>query len=171
MAFGLMVLVALALVLAGLAQFAAPADEGEVEDGPMSRERRLLAGRVQESRAFAAEQERLLREIAGLQTMMRALDPDLYGTRIERLDSARKIVEEQIRIERELLAEYEKAQRILDIEIETVRVVGELGGDVMESVSQRLAELDSARDANRQLRYQLEANEEVERLLRGQTGL
>ncbi|CAN5704585.1 hypothetical protein BH23GEM8_BH23GEM8_04790 [soil metagenome] len=171
MTIGLLAIVAIALFAAGFAQLLAPIERPDPERQFLSAEQRELADRVRESRDFVSEQQRLMGEIAGLQAKMREVDPELYRGRIERLDSARALLEKQIRIERDLVVEYERAERILDVEIETERVVGQLGDEVLEAMSQRLAELDAARDANRELRYQLEANEEVERLLSGRSGI
>jgi hypothetical protein len=168
---GLLALAALALAVAGFANLLAPVERPSGEHSLLRGEQRRLLARADESDRFIAEQEHLLAEIGRLQQMMREVDPELYRARLARLDDARVLLREQIRVERELMREYEKTQRILEVEMETVRVVGRLEEDVMQTIEQRLAELDAAREANRDMRFQLEANEEVERILGGSSGL
>ncbi len=171
MTFGLLALAALALAAAGFAHVLAPVERPRGESTLLRGEHRRLLARADEGDRFIAEQEHLLQEIGRLQQMMREVDPELYRARLARLDDARDLLRRQIRMERDLIHEYEKTQRILEVEMESVRVVGRLESDVIESIEQRLMELDAARQANREMRYQLEANEEVERILGGSTDL
>jgi hypothetical protein len=167
MSAAILALAVVALAAAAFAQLLAPVEGRRTERELLRGEQRQLASRAEESRVFVLQQQRLLEEIGDLQHMMRDVDPELYRERIERLEAAQRLLEKQIRIERELAEEYEKARRILEVEMETERLVGRLEQEVVERITERLAELDATREANRELRFQLEANEEVERLLRG----
>jgi hypothetical protein len=171
MSLALMALVAVALAAAGFAHILAPVEGRRTERELLHGEQRQLLRRADESERFIRGQEHLLGEITQLQRMMRDVDPTLYRSRLQRLDAAKSMLREQIRVEHELMDEYAKTHRILEVEAESARVVGRLEDGVVETMERRLAELDAAREANREMRFQLEANEEVERLLRGDRGL
>lgn len=164
------VLVAVAAVVAGavgVAHVLAPVRRPPTELGLLAGQRRELARKVAESHALIEEKEELVGELRALQARMRAVDARLYRLRLERMDAGIALLERQVRVEHELIDEYERADRMLDVEMETLRVSGRLEEEAVEQISARLAELDGIREANRELELLLEANEEIERFLLG----
>jgi len=102
----------------------------------------------------------------GLNEEMATVDRKSYRSRIERVDSLLDSLTRQDQLDRDLVAEYDKAIRILGIELETGSLANDLDSEVMRGTMQRLFELEALRDANREATLQLEAREEVEQLLR-----
>jgi hypothetical protein len=97
----------------------------------------------------------------------RDVDARLSQQWLERMDAGIDLLERQIRVEKELIQEYDRADQMLEVELETLRIAGRLEDEAVEKITARIAELDVMREANRELELLLEANEEIERLLLG----
>jgi hypothetical protein len=156
---------AMVLGAAGLARLLAPAPPRYSQKNVLAAERRQLARKGAESREVIADRKEVIRELRRLRRRMQEVDPQLYAARIQRLDAGVALLRRQIELEEELIREYARADEMLDVEIETLRVAGRLEEDSVDRITARLDELEAIREMNRDLQLQLEANEEVERLL------
>jgi hypothetical protein len=162
-----MAVLAAVLGLAGVAHLLTPSPGRFSERNRLIAQRKELKKKGAESRAVIAEQRVLARELAALRRRMTALDSALYRGRIATLDAGIALLEEQVRVERELIREYARADAMLEVEIESHRVAGRFEEEALDRIAARLAELEAVREANRDMRHLLEANEEVERFLHG----
>jgi hypothetical protein len=101
-----------------------------------------------------------------LQAKMRSVGLDAYRSRIETMDRAIATLGEQVSLDDRLLAAYARNISILEIEYETGAATTVLPTDAGTEISLKLDELRALEAQHADLSRELEANEEVERLLK-----
>ena len=101
-----------------------------------------------------------------LQAKMRSVGLDAYRLRIETMDRAIATLSEQVALDDRLLAAYARNISILEIEYETGATANVLPSDAGTEMSLKLDELRALEAQHADLSRELEANEEVERLLK-----
>jgi Zn-finger nucleic acid-binding protein len=101
-----------------------------------------------------------------LQAKMRSVGLDAYQSRIETMDRAIATLGEQVSLDDRLLAAYARNISILEIEYETGAATTVLPTDAGTEISLKLDELRALEAQHADLSRELEANEEVERLLK-----
>lgn len=132
----------------------------------LERKRQMLLQRdlIQTDRREKSETIARLRE---LQAKMRSVGLDVYKPRIATMDRAIATLSDQVALDDRLIAAYARNISILEIEYETGTAASALlAGDVSEEISLKLEELHALEAQHAELSRELEANEEVERLLR-----
>lgn len=115
-----------------------------------------------ESRANQA----LMQQFETLRRKMFGFDEKLYATRIQRTKSAVGILTKQNENNQRLISEYSRMIKMIEIEIETAQIADQLpeAEDFTNAILRKLAELKRVEEYNQNLRFQLEANEEVRRM-------
>lgn len=105
-----------------------------------------------------------------LRARMVAVKLDAYAERIDGIDGALRALEEQLRMDAQLTAEYDRTMQVLEIEYDTSLAADSIqvdGADVMEA---RLAALREVEELRNETTRRLAANAEVEALLRSHSG-
>ena len=101
-----------------------------------------------------------------LQAKMRSVGLDAYQSRIETMNRAIATLSDQIALDERLLAAYRRNISILEIEYETGAAASALTPDAGAELSLKSEELRDLEAQHAELSRQLEANDEVERLLK-----
>jgi hypothetical protein len=122
--------------------------------------------RLQEVQHDFGQKEALKARLQNLRSKMLDVGAELYQTRIESIASALTTIEQQIALDQQLISGYNKAIKMLEIELETSARTDELPEDVLTMILAKSDELSAIRERNQELERLLSANEEVERLLR-----
>lgn len=161
-------LIALVLGAAGVANLLAPTAGIPADELPLKEQQRAIEEKARACEVEIREKQLLKKRLLALTERMRQVDEELYGARIRRIAAGIDLLDRQMAVEHELLSEYARAHDILEVELETWRVAGNLEGGVLDEITDRLQELEAIRESNRDLELLLEANEDVERLLRGE---
>ncbi len=105
-----------------------------------------------------------------LRSRMIAVRLDAYATRIADTDRALQALDEQRQMDDRLLAEYDRTLQILDIEYESSVAAETLPSDAAGIMDSRLAELRVVEELRADVTRRLAANDEVEQLLRSNSG-
>ena len=109
--------------------------------------------------------EPILRALAA---KMEAADPTLYAERLAVLRRGIASTEQQLGVERQLLDAYSRLISTLEIEAESASASMALDAATGQAIERKSKELRTLREATADLERELRANDEVERLLRGQ---
>ena len=132
-----------------------------------------LADRQAEIRRRLTEVERgradtrsLVERLERLRSKMATVDAGLYQGRIATIERAGDVLQRQIASDDKLLAGYRQTLDVIDIELETARTAALLPDSVRDTLLERFDELAAVEEANDELRRRIEADEEIERLLR-----
>lgn len=128
--------------------------------------KRELGAKMAQHQAERAEKTKTMQQLRGLRDKMESVGEGLYASRIVQVDRALAVLDKQRGLEDRLVAEYERAIKIIEIEYETGQAANALPSELLESTLGKLDELESVERENRELQLQLEANEEVARVLR-----
>lgn len=134
----------------------------------MGKKRQLQLQRTR-IEADAASKGTTLERLAELQRKMRAVGLESYKGRSEAIDVAKGTLTAQLDLNRKLLVAYDRAVTMIDIEYETGLAVTALDTDVSSAMSVQFEELEQMESQHSELTRELEANAEVELLLRPQT--
>jgi hypothetical protein len=131
---------------------------------------------LEQKRQLLLQRQRIdddLREKSGtisrlreLQAKMRSVGLQIYQARIETIDGAIATLGDQIALDERLLAAYARNISILEIEYETGDAASTLTSGAGEEASLKFEELRALEAQHAELSRQLQANDEVERLLR-----
>ncbi|CAN5913661.1 hypothetical protein BH11GEM1_BH11GEM1_04050 [soil metagenome] len=108
----------------------------------------------------------LEQRLRSLRARMVAVKLDAYAERIEDIDRALRVLDEQLRMDAQLTEEYDRTVQVLEIEYDTSLAADSIqvdGDDVMEA---RLAALREVEELRNETTRRLAANAEVEALLR-----
>ncbi len=138
-------------------------------DAEVSRQQALLTQKrailVAGAPAYQALQrhKELLERLGRLRAKMEAVGPELYRSRIERMDSATGILQQQLLLDEQILGGYVRMAKMVEIEIESR---GALPESAPEALATQTAELAALRQRNDELEITLLANEEVEGALK-----
>jgi len=140
-----------------------------IEERKLLGQKLLLEERVEALRQEGLENQSLIKQLQALKEKMRRFNPQLYATRIQRLDRAVALLQQRTQHDRYLLEQYDQTSRMIEIELETAYLADQLpdAHDFTGAILSKIAELQAIEDRNRQLRLELEANEEVRRLSLG----
>ena len=92
----------------------------------------------------------------------------LYESRAEALEHGAKALDTQIEAATLLLHEYERLEAMLDIELELSREEELIPADVNQAIAEQEERLQLTLARSEEAKLELEANEEVERMLRGE---
>ncbi|MEZ4267482.1 MAG: hypothetical protein R3F39_13975 [Myxococcota bacterium] len=128
--------------------------------------KRELAAKMAQHQADHADKTKTMQRLRALREKMASVGEELYGSRMVQVDRALAVLDKQRGLENRLVAEYERAIKIIEIEYETGQAANALPSELLESTLGKLDELESVERENRELQLQLEANEEVTRALR-----
>jgi hypothetical protein len=109
----------------------------------------------------------LRRQLDDLRTRMVAVQIDAYASRIAATEKALAGLDEQLDMDRRLLAEYDRTIEILDIEHDASKASDAIPADAATFIETRRAELRAAEELRAETTRRLSANAEVEALLGG----
>jgi len=135
-------------------------------------ERRLMQQKAQlEQRVEVIRQERhshidLIQRLQALRSKILGFNPALYATRVASIESAIRLLKQRIQHDQLLVEQYHQTVQMIDIELEATYLADQLPelNDFTGTILSRLEELRAIEEQNNNLRFQLEANEEVRRL-------
>ena len=96
---------------------------------------------------------------------MQSVGDELYASRIKQAQAAIDILDQPISLDGASLDEYAKTITMIEIEQESLAVTESMTDEAAGMIAERMATLDEVLERNADLRLQLEANEEVQRLL------
>jgi hypothetical protein len=162
--------IALYLKVTNVAQLNTPSlDTFEVEDPRLMSDQRLLIQkqklehRLDEIRYECKASQTLVDQLESLQHKMQNLDAELYSARISRTRRAVEIIRQQIHNSRQLMQEYSRTLKMIEIETETSWIADQLPNveNFTQMILRRLEELRAIEEQNQNLRLQLVAYEEV----------
>ncbi|HEX8394477.1 MAG TPA: hypothetical protein VF665_19175 [Longimicrobium sp.] len=105
-------------------------------------------------------------QLAGLRAKMQDVGSELYQTRIDRIDGALPLLEEQAALNDKLLHSYSRTLKMVEIEIESNHAADALPETLSLDAIARRDEIAAIEARTADLRQLLSANEEVERYLR-----
>lgn len=107
---------------------------------------------------------RARRKLVELASEMRDVGVEMYGARIEKMERGVKAIDQQLEDNDALFREYEKTRKMLGIEVKTIQTEGAVAA-AMELIGKRKAEMKQLEQRSAEHRLQLEAIDEVERIL------
>jgi hypothetical protein len=113
------------------------------------------------SRSHSELRTRLL----SLASKMRSVGDDLYASRIEQVQAGIDLLDRLIALDAATLEQYSKSITMIEIEQESLAVSEDMTDETVGMLASRLATLEEVQGQNAELQRQLEANEEVQRLL------
>jgi hypothetical protein len=144
----------------------ARAEEIEQRQGLLAQKQQLLLAMAPSARDFERHGT-LAQALLDLREKMLSVGEEMYRSRIEALEAALTILEEQVGLDRQLMEGYAQAIKIVEIEIESGNAAEALPATVANALAAKAEELDAIRKRNEELETNLLANEEVEQALKG----
>jgi hypothetical protein len=122
-----------------------------------------LEQRISELRCDCEANQQLIRQLESLKHKMNQVDPTLYSSRIYRTTTAIDLLKQQITNNQRLMREYQRTQRMIEIEVETSWVAEQLpdGDDFSRAIVEKLAELKQIEDQNESLKLRLTAYQDL----------
>ena len=126
---------------------------------------RLGAARQQHVQTLK-EREAVRRRLATLRAKMQDVGLPAYGSRIATIDRGLATLDRQIGVIARLRDGYDRSIAMIDIELEAGAAAEDLGDDASSAIADAVFELGELESAQTELARQLEANVEVEELLR-----
>lgn len=133
----------------------------------LSRREDLVRGRSGVEQDVTRKEDAITR-LRALAAKMEAADPTLYAERLAVLRRGIASTEQQLGVERQLLDAYSRLISTLEIEAESASASMALDAATGQAIERKFKELRTLREATADLERELRANDEVERLLRGQ---
>lgn len=135
-------------------------------DQKLLQHKHQIEKRVEMLRHECQANQTLMQQFEKLRQKMFNFDEKLYATRIQRTKSAVGILTKQNENNKRLIGEYSRMAKMIEIEIETAQIADQLPEveDFTNTIVRKMAELKRVEEYNQNLRFQLEANEEVRRL-------
>ena len=135
-----------------------------------ARRLRMAKGGLMSSRnshaAALKNKESLRRRLVGLRSKMADLALAAYGPRIASIDSGVGMLDRQIEMDRLLCEKYDRSIKMIEVELESGAAADEMNEDVSAALTADMSELKALEESQAELERQLEANVEVEQLLR-----
>lgn len=106
----------------------------------------------------------LISQLENLKQKMLNLDAQLYTMRIDRSNSAIKLMEKQIQNNHRLQKEYEYTLRMIDVEMDASWIAEQLpeGRNFSRTILQKLTELKAIEDQNQSLKFEIAAYDELQ---------
>lgn len=125
-----------------------------------------LEQRVEELQRKLTTNQTRLNQLESLNQKMVEVGADLYAQRIERVSRAIAILDQQLSQDQQLIDQYARTIKMIEIELETSRAVEAIPNaeNFMGMIFDRLAELKTIDQKTQQLRAQVEADETVKSL-------
>jgi len=130
----------------------------------LAKKETLLGSRAA-ARIDIQRKQALMNQLAGLVHKMTSLDQRTYAHRIDALTRSYGLLHEQTQIDEKLIAGYDKAAAMIDIEVETLAAAGEVTEQATATIEAKIAELDALREAIREQERQLSASGELDTFL------
>ena len=127
--------------------------------------RELQAGR-DACRSAIAEQEARAAPLRALREKMERVGRETYATRLDTLTRAIDLLSTQRDVQQRLLAGYERAIAMVEIEIESGALEDAVDDQIAAEIEAKRAELEELRERSADLERLVAANDEVARLLR-----
>jgi phage FluMu protein Com len=163
-----------AIILSGIARAQTsqrrrlhPTEIGELQrTETLLEQKQKLAARHRELSAEHTRKEALARRLRALREKMEAVGEEHYATRMRIVDTGLRVLEQQLETGRRLLAQYDRTERLLEIEIESGTLLAGVADTDAGEIQHAMDELAALRAAHEALQRRLAADEEVERLLR-----
>lgn len=112
------------------------------------------------------EKGALRRRLVALRDKMESVALPAYRPRIQNIDVALGTIDKQIAIASQLRAGYDKSITMIEIELESGAAAHHMHEDIGAMIAESMHELRMIEEAQEELARQLEANVEVELLLR-----
>jgi len=140
------------------------AESRQATQGLLERKQACDAGRLAAVQSLAENEAHRERLIA-LRRKMSDVDIDLFKPRLDAIDRGLMTLDRQRAVDIALRDGYERAVKILDIELEAGAAAEQLGGDVAPLLLSKLDELRALEEQQADLKRELQANAEVEKLL------
>lgn len=125
----------------------------------------LMSSRNGHSAALK-NKEGLRRRMVGLRARMEDLALPAYAPRIASIDSGMAMLDRQIEMDRLLCDGYDRSIKMIEIELEAGPAADQMNADVSDALLAAMDELRQLESSQEELARLLEANVEVERLLR-----
>lgn len=132
-------------------------------DQSLLAQKRKIQHRIAELHHERQANHALIDQLEALKQKMATVEPTLYSARIYRTTNAIKILQQQITNTHRLVREYERALKMIEIEVDTSWIADQLpdGENFTRAILERLTELKAIEDQNQSLKLQLTAYEEV----------
>jgi hypothetical protein len=132
----------------------------------LAQQHQQLARRVDELQQEDMTHRDLMKRLRSLREKMLKVDASLYATRIGQIEKGIRLLQLRLQHNDQLVERYAEAMNLIDIELETASLADHLpdGYDFHDDLFTKLEELKAIEARNQDLRWQLEANEEVRRL-------
>ena len=112
----------------------------------------------------------LRRRLMGLRAKMIDLALSAYATRITSIDSGVAMLDRQIEMDQLLCEGYDRSIKMIEVELESGAAADQMHEDVSAALAADMSELRTLEASQAELERQLEANVEVELLLRARRG-
>lgn len=145
----------------------ARAEQIKQQQGLLAQKQQLLLAMAPSVRDFERHGA-LAQSLLDLREKMLSVGGEMYRSRIEGLEAALTVLEEQVGLDRQLMEGYAQAIKIVEIEIESGNAAEALPRTVANALAAKAEELDAIRKRNEELETDLLANEEVEQALRSE---
>jgi hypothetical protein len=126
---------------------------------------KLMVSRTGHMAALKSRQE-LRRRLVSLREKMKDLGLPAYAPRIASIDAALVMLDRQIDMSTRLRDGYDKSITMIDIELESGVAADAMNEDIGATIAAAMDELKDLEESQAELGRQLEANVEVEQLLR-----
>ncbi|OLP19095.1 hypothetical protein BST81_07755 [Leptolyngbya sp. 'hensonii'] len=122
--------------------------------------------RVEELRHEYYTNNSVIGQLEKLQQKMATFSESLYQARISRINRAIEVLKQQSGSAQRLIAEYRQMLEMIEIEVEASRITEQLpdAEDFARAILIRIEEINETEAQNQNLRFQVEANEEVRNL-------
>jgi len=132
-------------------------------DQELLAQKRKIEYRIAELQHERQANRALIEQLTTLKEKMAAVEPTLYSARIYRTTHAMKILQQQITNNQRLVREYERALKMIEIEVDTSWIADQLPDveNFTRTILERLTELKAIEAQNQSLKLQLTAYEEV----------
>lgn len=130
---------------------------------------KLMQSRNGHAAALKGKQD-LRRRLIGLREKMEDLALTAYGPRIASIDAALITLGKQIDMDTRLRDGYDKSIKMIEIELEAGVAADQMNEDITAAIAAAMSELQALEESQAELGRQLEANVEVEQLLRPRAG-
>jgi hypothetical protein len=105
-------------------------------------------------------------KLVGLQGKMQEVGAEMYQTRIDRINGALPLLDEQLALDDRLLEAYRRSLLMTEIEVESYNAADSIPENVWSELQAGQAEIQAIEARTSDLKLLLSANEEVERFVR-----
>jgi hypothetical protein len=133
------------------------------------RDRRRLEARRRVVEGGSSEKRALRDRLQALRDKMQSVGLPSYAPRIASIDEAVRLLEQQLELDRRLLAAYDRSIAIVEIEYESGATPLELPAASPPETAEKLDELHALEAEHAEMSRRIAANAEVEQLMRDDT--